>query len=149
MNRVTPSLIRTEADEVTYNLHILLRYRLEKALISGSLAPAEIPEAWNAGMTEFLGVEAPNDAHGCLQDVHWSGGSFGYFPTYTLGNLYAAQFYHTARQQMPDLDARLSQGDLLTLKNWLNQHIHVFGKTRTAQALALSVTGEALSPQYF
>ncbi|MBK8190325.1 MAG: carboxypeptidase M32 [Vampirovibrionales bacterium] len=149
VNRVTPSLIRTEADEVTYNLHILLRYRLEKALISGSLAPAEIPEAWNAGMTEFLGVEAPNDAHGCLQDVHWSGGSFGYFPTYTLGNLYAAQFYHTARQQMPDLDARLSQGDLLTLKNWLNQHIHVFGKTRTAQALALSVTGEALSPQYF
>lgn len=149
VNRVRPSLIRTEADEVTYNLHILLRYDLEKALINGDMAVEEIPQAWNAAMHTLLGVDVPHDGDGCLQDVHWSGGMFGYFPTYTLGNLYAAQFWQAAHRAMPDLDARMTQGDLLSLRQWLQESIHRHGKRLTADDLALAVTGETLNPRYF
>lgn len=149
INIVRPSFIRVEADEVTYNLHILLRYELEKALIEGSMKVDEIPEAWAAKMQEYLGITPSNDAEGALQDIHWSHGSFGYFPTYTLGNLYSAQFFNTAKKQVDDLEESISQGQLLPLRNWLNKEIHVVGKMETAETIVHRVTGEALNASYF
>lgn len=149
VNRVKPSLIRVEADELTYNLHIVLRYRLEKALIEGTLAVQDIPEAWNEAMATLLGVRPDNDTQGCLQDIHWAHGSFGYFPTYTLGNLYASQFFFAAQQALPQLDSQLRQGQLLPLREWLRQAIHEQGKRLTPDELCRQVTGEALNPQYF
>jgi carboxypeptidase Taq len=146
INQSKASFIRTEADEVTYNLHIGLRVRLEKDLLVGKLRCADVPDAWNAGMVHFLGIEPPDDAQGCLQDVHWSHGSFGYFPTYTLGNLYAAQFFNAARKDLGDLESAFSRGDFRPLKNWLNENIHRHGKRYRAGELCLQLTGAPLTP---
>ena len=149
VNQVEPSLIRVEADEVTYNLHILLRFELECDLIEGRVAVAELPEVWNERMEQYLGIRPPDDAHGVLQDTHWSCGLLGYFPTYTLGNLYAAQFFHQAHQNLPDLEAQIGQGELGPLKTWLNEKIHARGARATASELVEEVTGAKLSADYF
>lgn len=149
INRVKSSFIRVEADEVTYNLHILMRYEIEKALIEGRMKVDEIPEAWAAKTQEYLGITPNNDAEGALQDIHWSHGSFGYFPTYTLGNLYSAQFFNTAKQQIDDLEESIAQGQLHPLKTWLNKEIHIVGKMETADTIVRRVTGEPLNASYF
>jgi len=147
VNAVQPSLIRTEADEVTYNLHILLRFDLESDLIAQRVEVKDLPERWNHKMKDYLGIEPPNDGQGVLQDIHWAAGLFGYFPTYALGNLYAAQFMEQMRTELPDLDAILSRGDLRTVKTWLNERIHVHGRFWTAQELCQRVTGQPLSAE--
>ncbi|HVP13629.1 MAG TPA: carboxypeptidase M32 [Phycisphaerae bacterium] len=149
INRVGPSLIRVEADEVTYNLHIIVRFELERAMIDGKLAVKEVPEAWNAKMRELLGVTPPNDREGCLQDIHWSMGTFGYFPTYALGNLYAAQFFEAAHRAIPDLTDRIRRGELSPLREWLRTNIHVLGSRYRAGDLVQRVTGNPLSTEPF
>src|SRR5262249_28045583 len=149
LNHVEPSLIRIEADEVTYNLHIIVRYEMEKALINGEVALESLPRQWNAKYKEYLGIEPKNDAEGVLQDIHWSHGSFGYFPTYTLGNLYGAQIYATLRRDFPDCDARLAAGDRLFALNWLRERMYVYGATYLPEALMERVTGEKPNPEYF
>ncbi len=145
VNDVRPSLVRTESDEVTYNLHVLLRFELEQAMLSGDLKPADVPAAWNEKMRQYLGLTPPDDAQGCLQDVHWSHGAIGYFPTYTLGNLYAAQFFNKARQELGDLDSLISRGQFAPLLDWLRRNIHCQGKRFTARQLVRKVTGSDLS----
>lgn len=149
INLVEPSYIRVEADEVTYNLHILVRYEIEKALIEGQMNVDDIPGAWAEKMKAYLGITPTHDAEGALQDIHWSHGSFGYFPTYTLGNLYSAQFFNTAKQQIADLDSNIARGQLLPLKTWLNKEIHWVGKSETADTIVRRVTGEPLNATYF
>jgi carboxypeptidase Taq len=149
INRVEPSLIRTEADEVTYGLHIILRFELEAALVSGDLSVRDLPAAWNAKMRELLGVEPPDDASGCLQDVHWSAGLFGYFPSYALGNLYAAQFWSAMKVEMPDLDDRIAAGDLAPLLGWLRSQVHGPGATYRPAELVLRATRSSLDPKHF
>jgi len=147
INDVRPSLIRTEADETTYNLHVMLRFDLEQALLNDELAPADLPAAWNQKMREYLGITPPDDARGCLQDIHWSGGAIGYFPTYTLGNLYAAQFFEKARQDLGDLDGQFARGEFRPLLDWLRQHIHRHGKRHRAAELVKKGTGKDLSAE--
>ncbi len=149
LNYVKPSLIRVEADEVTYNLHIILRFEIEKGLVEGNVAVEDLPEIWSAKMKEYLGVEVPGDAQGVLQDIHWSGGSIGYFPTYTLGNLYSAQFYEAAKRDVLNLEEELSRGEFSHFREWLRKNIHIHGKFYRAQDLVQNVTGEPLKPQYF
>lgn len=149
VNQVEPSLIRVEADEVTYNLHILLRFELECDLIDGRVAVAELPAAWNERMEQYLGICPPDDARGVLQDTHWSCGLLGYFPTYALGNLYAAQFFHQAHQDLPDLQAQIARGAFGRLKTWLNEKIHARGARATASELVAEVTGAPLNADYF
>jgi carboxypeptidase Taq len=148
LNSVQPSLIRVEADEVTYNLHILIRFELEKALINGDIAVESLPEQWNAKYREYLGIEPDKDANGVLQDVHWTSG-FGYFPTYTLGNLYAAQIFATLRQTFPDLDERLATGDTTFVLNWLREHLYATGAIYQPEEVIRRATGEKPDPQYF
>jgi len=145
VNDVRPSFIRTESDEATYNLHILLRFELEQAMLSGNLSVADIPGAWNEKMKKYLGLTPPDDSKGCLQDVHWSGGAIGYFPTYTLGNLYAAQFFQQARKDLGDLDGQFARGDFASLLSWLRENIHRHGKRYSARELVKKVTGRDLS----
>lgn len=145
VNDIGPSLIRTEADEATYNLHVLLRFELETALLSGDLPVNDLPAAWTAKMQSYLGLTPPDDARGCLQDVHWAGGAIGYFPTYTLGNLYAAQFYDAAKTALPSLEEGFSRGEFAPLLAWLRTNIHSHGKTYSATELATRVTGKVLS----
>jgi carboxypeptidase Taq len=147
VNQVSTSLIRVEADEATYNLHILLRFELEMAMMQGDLSPGDVPGAWNEKMRKYLGLTPPDDAHGCLQDIHWSGGAIGYFPTYTLGNLYAAQFFEQARRDLGDLDAQFSRGDFAGLLGWLRSRIHGLGRTYRPRDLLRHVTGQDLSAQ--
>jgi carboxypeptidase Taq len=147
VNHSAPSLIRVEADEATYNLHIMLRFELERALVKGDLAPADIPEEWNRRFRDYLGIEVLDDARGCLQDIHWSSGGIGYFPTYTLGNLYAAQFFDQARRDLPDLNLELAQGRMSGLREWLREKIHRHGSRYPAGELVRRVTGAPLSPQ--
>ncbi|MGZ5311885.1 MAG: carboxypeptidase M32 [Solirubrobacterales bacterium] len=127
-NRVERSLIRIEADELTYNLHILIRFELELELFDGSLAPADLPTAWNGRYRDYLGLEVPDDAHGVLQDVHWAGGAFGYFPTYSLGNVIAGQLWEAASRDIGDLGERIGAGDLAPLGEWLHEHVHRHGR---------------------
>lgn len=145
VNDVRPSFIRTEADETTYNLHVLLRFELEQALLNDELKPADLPAAWNQKMNQYLGLTPPDHARGCLQDIHWSGGAIGYFPTYTLGNLYAAQFFEQARKDLGDLDVQFSRGEFRPLLAWLRQNIHRHGKRYRAADLARRITGRELS----
>lgn len=144
-NIVEPSYIRVEADETTYNLHIMLRFEIERAMIRGELEVNDIPRVWNAKFKDYLGIEVDKDANGCLQDVHWSFGLMGYFPTYTLGNLYAAQFFEQAYRDMPDLDDQFRKGEFGGLKAWLVKNIHVHGQRYTAGDLCRRVTGKPLS----
>lgn len=145
INNVEPSFIRVEADEATYNMHIILRFELEQALISGDLKPVDVPGAWNEKFKQFFNLTPPTDTLGCLQDVHWSMGGLGYFPTYTLGNLYAAQFMEQARQDLGDLGADFRAGNFARLKHWLNTKIHAPGQTYRAGALCQRITGRPLS----
>ncbi len=149
VNRVEPSLIRVEADEVTYTLHILLRFRLETALLDGSLTPDEVPSAWNELSQKLLGVRPENDAEGCLQDIHWAMGGLGYFPTYALGNLYAAQFTGRLRQALPDWDDQLRVGNVAPTLAWLRTNIHRHGAVYPAGELCRRVTGQPLSARPF
>jgi carboxypeptidase Taq len=147
INLVEPSLIRVEADEATYNLHIMLRLELEIALMEGSLAVKDLPEAWNTRMQEYLGITPPNDAMGVLQDVHWSGGSIGYFSTYALGNLISLQFWQKINQDIPDLPDQIRQGEFSALLGWLRQNIHRHGRKFEPQELVERVTGSKISPE--
>ena len=149
VNRVQSSLIRVEADEVTYNLHIMLRFELEDAMLQGDLAINELPEAWNSAMSDYLGVVPRNDAEGVLQDIHWSLGAFGYFPTYTLGNLISAQLWTQAISEEPGIEGELEQGDFSTLLDWLRRRIHRHGRKFTAAELLVSVTGDELAADQY
>lgn len=144
VNRVRPSLIRVEADEVTYNLHIMLRVEIEMALLEGKLKVNELPEAWNAKMQEYLGVTPPNNSKGVLQDVHWSGGGFGSFPGYTVGNVMSAQFLEAAHQQVSGLEDALKRGDYMLLLGWLQENIYRHGRAYTANELLVRSTGHDL-----
>lgn len=145
INAVRPSLIRIEADEATYNLHILIRFELEQDLLSGQLAVRDLPAAWNEKYRSYLGVEPPNDADGVLQDIHWSAGLFGYFPTYSLGNLYAAQFYAQADRDLGGLARQFEAGEFAPLREWLANRIHRHGQRYTAGQLVERITGSPLS----
>lgn len=147
--RVRPGLIRVDADEVTYPAHVVLRYRLERALLSGDLALADLPTAWNDGMVEYLGICPPDDRDGCLQDVHWPSGAFGYFPTYTLGAMTAAQLYQAARAALPDLDDSIGRGEFSPLLAWLRQNIHTLAASRSTNDILMAATGRPLGVDAF
>jgi carboxypeptidase Taq len=148
-NVVQPSPIRIEADEVTYNLHVVLRFEIERALFSGALEPDGVPEAWRTILRRDLGLEVEDDRHGALQDIHWSLGVFGYFPTYTLGNLYAAMFWEQARRELPELDDHVARGDFAGLRGWLREKIHARGSILTAAELCREITGRDLASDDF
>jgi carboxypeptidase Taq len=145
-NRVETSLIRVDADEVTYNLHVFVRYDLERALISGDLAVADLPGAWDEAYRRHLGIVPANDAEGCLQDIHWSAGLIGYFPTYTLGNLFAAQLYNAAVSELGDLDAAFALGDFAGMLGWLRDRVHRQGQRHRSPALIEAATGSPPGP---
>jgi carboxypeptidase Taq len=149
VNEVSPSLIRIEADEVTYNLHIVLRYELELLMVRDALPLAELPAAWNARMEKYLGVTPPDDSRGVLQDIHWAWGELGYFPTYSLGNLYAASLYRAAGRAIPDLEGHLRKGELLPLRDWLRTHVHSHGFRLPAEERVRQVTGHGLTDTDF
>ncbi len=144
VNNVEPSLIRVEADEVTYNLHVLLRFELERALFNDELTPSDLPGAWNDKMNEYLGVRPPNDALGVLQDVHWAHAMFGYFPTYTLGNLYAAQLDRSMHKEVPNLSTQIRGGQFGVALQWMRSRIHRHGCLYPPKTLVEKATGEAL-----
>lgn len=146
VNQVKPSFIRVEADEATYNLHIMLRMELEIAMLDGSLAVKDLPEAWNVKMKDYFGLTVPNDAEGVLQDVHWSAGLFGYFPTYALGNLVSVQLWEKIHQEIPDLDGQIASGQFEVLLFWLRKHIHVEGGKYEPQELIEKVSGSKINP---
>ncbi len=145
INNVTPSYIRVEADEATYNLHILLRFEIERALLTGDLKPADVAAEWNSRFKKYFGIDVDKDSNGCLQDIHWSAGLVGYFPTYTLGNLYSAQFFAKALADMPDLYEQFERGEFLTLREWLRTNIHQHGQRYRATDLCEKVTGKPLN----
>lgn len=149
VNKVEPSLIRTEADEVTYGLHVIARFQLESDLIGGKLAVKDLPAAWNATIESLLGVRVPNDTQGCLQDIHWSMGAFGYFPSYALGNLYAAQFWSSMEKAVPDVEERLSRGETGHVLEWLRANVHKPGAMYLPGELVEKVTGKPLDPEFF
>jgi carboxypeptidase Taq len=149
INAVKPSFIRVEADELTYNLHVMLRFEIEQDLIEGKTQPEDLPAIWNRKMEEYLGIVPPTDTEGVLQDVHWSFGAFGYFPTYTLGNLYSIQFFEQARIEIPHLDDEIGAGQLTPLRRWLEQKIHRWGRMFTPDHLARRVTGSSINPEPF
>lgn len=149
VNVVEPSFIRVEADEVSYNLHIMLRAELEAGLIAGEIQVADLPRRWNEAMEQYLGITPPNDALGVLQDVHWSMGYFGYFPSYMLGNLYASQMAVKIRQDLPDLDERIASGDILVLIDWMRMNVHQFGGIYQPDELMNKITGASLDSAHF
>ncbi|MGL4821268.1 MAG: carboxypeptidase M32 [Bacilli bacterium] len=144
-----PSFIRIEADEVTYALHIMVRYELEKELFSGALTVQQLPDRWNALMTEYLGVTPPTDTLGVLQDVHWPGGSFGYFPSYALGYMYAAQMRHTIEREIGSIETLIAEGDEYKIFNWLKTHVQEQGASQKPEQIIQAATGETLNPTYF
>ncbi len=141
INKVQPSLIRVEADEATYNLHVILRFELEQEIMEGKLRVAELPEAWNARMQAYLGVSVPDDAHGVLQDIHWSSGYIGYFPTYTLGNIISCQIWEKALAAMPDLYQQFERGEFQTLREWLRENLHRHGRKFTPTEMLQRLVG--------
>ncbi len=147
VNRTEAGLIRVEADQATYDLHIMVRFELERALLNGDLAPQDLPDAWNAQYRDYLGITPDSNATGCLQDIHWSMGAMGYFPTYTLGNLYAAQFFDAAKRALPSLDADIGSGNFTPLLDWLRREIHSHGRLYDPGALCERVTGAPLSAE--
>lgn len=149
MNYVEPSLIRIEADELTYGLHIIIRYEVEKELINGTITIDEVSELWNKKYKEYLGVTVSKESEGILQDVHWSDGSFGYFPSYALGNLYGAQIYNTLLKEYPSLMEDIKIGDFSKVNKWLKEKVHVHGAVYTPSELIKNITGEELNSKYF
>ena len=149
MNKVEPSLIRTEADEVTYHFHVMIRYEIEKGLMNGDLFTEDLPEAWNGLYNKYLGVSAQDDKTGVLQDVHWAHGSFGYFPTYSLGSFYAAQFYQQAVKEIPTLADDIANGRLLGLREWLRGKVHQYGRRYTSEELCKQITDTGLDFKVF
>mgnify|MGYP001564979001 CR=1 FL=1 len=147
-NEVKPGLIRVEADEITYNLHIILRFELEEAMINGKIKAKDLPEIWRERMKKYLGVTPKTDREGVLQDVHWSYGSIGYFPTYTLGNLYAGQFTNKMKKEL-NIYELAKRGELGTILSWLRENIHQYGSLYWPKDLIQKVTGETLNPDYF
>ena len=149
INKVQPSLIRTEADEISYHFHVFIRYELEKRLIEGTLSTGDIPAFWNEQYKNYLAVDVPDDKKGCLQDVHWSHGSFGYFATYSLGSFYAAQLFAQAEKDIADLDQNIASGNTFSLLQWLRTNIHSKGRYFTSEQLCKEVTGEGLNGLHF
>jgi len=147
--KVEPGFIRVDADEVTYPLHVILRYRLEKALLSGDLAVEDLPAAWNSGMRNTLGITPPNDRLGCLQDIHWPSGAIGYFPTYTLGAMAAAQIYRAAVKDIPDFASQIRAGKFSSLLEWLRRNIHSRGSSQSTNGIMKSATGASLTADAF
>ena len=148
-NIVEPGFIRVDADEATYNMHVMVRFEIERLLIAGSLAPKDLPGEWNRRYKEYLGLTVPDDRRGCLQDVHWSMGAFGYFPTYTLGTLYSAQFFDAAKKAMPGLEDGFAKGDFVPLREWLNREVHSHGRRFLPEELCKRVTGSPLSSEHY
>ncbi len=148
INACKPDFIRVEADELTYPLHIILRFEIEKGLFEDSIAVDDLPDVWNEKMATYLGIKPPTDTLGVLQDSHWSSGAFGYFPSYTLGAIYACQFYKAMQKEVPDTEKNIQAGNFASIKNWLNEKIHSQGRLYTPQELVLGVTGESLNPQH-
>lgn len=148
VNLVTPSLIRTEADELTYPLHIMVRYEIEKLMITGQISVDELPQKWNELYKEYLGVDVPSDTEGILQDVHWSGGSIGYFPTYALGSAYAAQIYHQMQKEI-NVDEIIKSGDLSGINEWLGEKVHKYAGSKKPEELLVMITGEKFNPKYY
>jgi carboxypeptidase Taq len=146
INVVEPTLIRVDADEVTYSLHVILRFELEVQMVEGTLAVKDLPEAWNAGMEDLLGIDVPDDTHGCLQDIHWSFGELGYFPTYAIGNIAAAQLWDAMGAALPDREAQVATGEYGAIRDWLREHVHAPGRTVEPTALLERVTGGGLDP---
>ena len=149
VNTVQPSLIRVESDEATYNLHIMVRYEIEKQLVNGNIKVSELPDFWNSKMEEYLGVTPPNNTKGVLQDIHWSMGAIGYFPTYTLGNLYAAQLYAAALSDDPSIPSKIAKGEFRVLLDWMRDHIHVHGSKLRPAELITQATGKEPSSDAF
>lgn len=149
INKVEPSFIRTEADELTYHFHVYIRYELEKKLLEGSLSSHDMPAYWNEHYKKFLDINVTSDRKGCLQDVHWSHGSFGYFPTYSLGSFYAAQFYQTAKTNFKNLETEIQNGDTALLLSWLRENIHSKGRFFTSEELCRNLTTRGLDVTYF
>lgn len=148
VNKVEASFIRVEADELTYSLHIMIRYEIERMLISGEIDVKDLPKIWNDKMVEYLGIEPKNDAEGVLQDVHWSVGMFGYFPTYALGSAYSAQFYYAMKKEI-DIEGVVKSNDIKIINNWLKEKIHQYGGSKTPKELLLEVTKEEFNPKYY
>jgi len=149
INQVQPSYIRVEADEVTYNMHIFLRFELEVELLEGRMSVADLPQAWNDRMEAYLGIVPPDDARGVLQDIHWADGMMGYFPTYTLGNLLSVQFFNQAIKAHPAIPSQVEAGQFDTLHTWLVQNIHVHGNKYTPAELTRRVTGDQMRAEPF
>ncbi len=145
INIVKPSFIRIQADEVTYSLHVIIRFEIEKALIEGTMQVKELPDVWREKMRESLGIQPHHDAEGCLQDIHWSMGAMGYFPTYTLGNIYAAQLWEVFNKDHPEWETRVKRGELKFIREWLCQKIHRFGRRYSPADLIKQATGNTLS----
>jgi carboxypeptidase Taq len=148
-NKVEKGLIRTNADEITYHFHVLIRYEIEKALFNKDISVKDLPSTWNELYKKYLGIEVPNNKMGILQDVHWSHGSFGYFPTYSLGSFYAAQFFETAKSQIPNLENHISSGNFNLLLDWLRKNIHQHGRIYNSEELCKKVSGEGLNFNFF
>lgn len=148
INVAGPSLIRIEADEMTYSLHIILRYEIEKALINGDIEVKDLPQIWNDKMEEYLGVRPAHDGEGVLQDVHWSGGALGYFPSYALGYIYASQLKNKMNEDIPNYDELLEAGNFTPIKEWLTENVHQYGKMKKPLEIIQDITGEGLNPKY-
>ena len=149
INTIQPNLIRTEADELHYHFHVLIRYEIEKGLIEGSIEVADLPKVWKAKYKEYLGIKVTDDVNGVLQDIHWSHGSFGYFPTYSLGSFYAAQLYTQAEKDIPKLEKQIAAGNTQVLLDWLREKVHRHGRRYEAEELCTMITGEPLNVKYF
>ena len=148
VNKVEASFIRVEADELTYSMHVMIRYEIERMLFSNEIEVKDLPKVWNEKMVEYLGIEPKNDTEGVLQDVHWSVGMFGYFPTYALGSAYAAQFYYTMKNEI-DIDNLVKNNSIKTINEWLKEKIHQFGGSRTPKELLIDITGEEFDAKYY
>ncbi len=149
INRVAPSLIRTEADELTYHFHVMIRYEIEKMLIAGTIVTKDIPAYWNEHYQKYLGVTVPDDKRGCLQDIHWSHGSFGYFATYSLGSMYAAQLYAAIERENPSMERDIAGGNNSVVQQWLKNNIYQHGRYFSSEDLCKKATGETLQSKYF
>ena len=147
MNHVRNSFIRTEADEVTYAFHVIIRYEIEKTIFRDGVGVEELPALWNQKMQEYLGITPSNDTEGILQDSHWSGGSFGYFPSYLLGSIYDGMYVDTIEQELGSIDTILAEGRILEITKWLNEKIHRFGSTRTPKETLLAVCGKEVTAE--